>query len=518
MMSEISKVINDFKSNFKKVPEYRMDVSNLNPKYSVSNHCLNESDYQKFDAVLQIVSEESLKVKNFSKNLPYHTMIANVSKKHGFNNDVLYVTLESGVIIVRFVMKKGLSVFEYMEELREYLINIENSKDIAIDFRCDKSKDEEFEFLSDIVARSVFIGQTRLPGDNHKHCKIHFAGMTKKIIEQSYCFSDANSLTRYLCRIPPNQLTTSSFEEFSKNIVNKYSSLSFKVVSEADLKSMGAGLILAVGAASFNKPRIVYVRYNGLKNKKVNPIALVGKGICYDTGGINVKSYEVMYGMKRDMAGAAIVLSAMIAASRMKLPINIDGYLVLAENSINSNCYKPDDVIRSLNGTNVEVVHSDCEGRMVLADGLSLATSINPKPSAVISLATLTGAMVSALGCRIGGYFSNDDNLSKLAEYSSRFSGDRMEYFALRKDYKKSLDSDIADIKQASNDEDDPDHIMAALFLNEFIKNNIPWVHVDLSASFCKDGLAAANSDETGFGAQWLVEFLRNYPSIMSKK
>ena len=200
------------------------------------------------------------------------------------------------------------------------------------------------------------------------------------------------------------------------------------------------------------------------------------------------------------MCGAAAALAAVIGAARMKLPVAVDAWLALAENSIGPNAYRPDEVATAANGKRIEIVHTDAEGRMVLADALTFAS--REKPDALISFATLTGTMCVALGERMSGFFADDEKWRARALAAAEESGERLVWFPAPEDYAAALKSDVADIKQCGED-GAADHIMAVLFLREFIAGKIPWTHLDLSAATLKGGLGAAPSTVTGFGAAW---------------
>jgi leucyl aminopeptidase len=231
----------------------------------------------------------------------------------------------------------------------------------------------------------------------------------------------------------------------------------------------------------------------------------VGKGICFDTGGHNLKPARYMHGMHKDMNGSAVALGILLAATRLKLPVRIDAWLALAQNHISPKAYKQNDVVTALNGTSIEIMHTDAEGRMVLADTLTLAA--RGKPDAILDFATLTGSMKVALGNRYSGILSNSAALLDAAIAAGHATGERVCAFPLDADYEAALDSKIADIKQCTLD-GDADHILAARFLMRFIDER-PWLHMDLSADDCEGGLGAVASEVTGFGVAWGVEFLR---------
>jgi leucyl aminopeptidase len=233
-------------------------------------------------------------------------------------------------------------------------------------------------------------------------------------------------------------------------------------------------------------------------------VALVGKGICFDTGGHNLKSAQYMHGMHKDMNGSAVTLGLLLAATKADAPVNVDAWLAIAQNHIGPRAYKQNDVVTALDGTTIEIVHTDAEGRMVLADALTLAS--RTKPDTILDFATLTGSMKAALGNRYCGIFSNREPLIEAAVAAGQATGERVCPFPMDADYDPALDSTIADVKQCSL-EAQADHVLAARFLGRFVKD-VPWVHMDLSASTCAGGLGASASDVTGFGVAWGLEML----------
>jgi leucyl aminopeptidase len=270
---------------------------------------------------------------------------------------------------------------------------------------------------------------------------------------------------------------------------------------------MGAGAFVAVAQGSSEEDAaIVHLRYRRKGARK--SVALVGKGICFDTGGHNLKTARHMHGMHEDMNGSAVALGILEAVAELKLPINVDCWMAIAQNHLSPRAYKQNEVVTALNGTTIEIVHTDAEGRMVLADALTLA--VRAKPSLVVDFATLTGSMHTALGDRYSGIFANRPALVRQALAAGEASGERVSAFPLDADYDEALESKIADVKQCAM-EGAADHILATRFLSRFV-GELPWIHVDLSGSSCKGGLGAVATDVTGFGVGWGVEFLRSFP------
>ncbi|SDA09723.1 leucyl aminopeptidase [Nitrosospira sp. Nsp18] len=316
--------------------------------------------------------------------------------------------------------------------------------------------------------------------------------------------AEGNLLTRELTILPPNELTPELYRKHVKKLAAtegwKYQEFDVKA-----LRKMGAGAFVAVAQGSDPEDAaIVHLQWRVKKANKT--VALVGKGICFDTGGHNLKPARHMHGMHEDMNGSAVALGILLAATRANLLVNIDCWLAIAQNHISPHAYKQNDVITTLNGTTVEIIHTDAEGRLVLADTLTLAA--RQKPDVMIDFATLTGSMHVALGSHYSGIFSNREDLAQKALNAGKRVGERIWAFPLDSDYDAELESKIADTKQCST-EGEADHILAARFLNRFV-GDIPWLHMDLSASNNKGGLGVVGSDVTGFGVAWGVEMLGN--------
>lgn len=314
--------------------------------------------------------------------------------------------------------------------------------------------------------------------------------------------AEGNVLCRELTALPPNELTPSAYRGRIRDLA-KENGWRREELDYAQLKKMGAGAFCAVAQGSeVRDAAIVHLTY--AHAKPVRSVALVGKGICFDTGGHNLKPARYMYSMHEDMNGSAVVLGILLAATRLQLPLTLDCWLAISRNDISPRAYHQNEVVRALNGTTIEVMHTDAEGRMVLADTLTLAA--RGKPSLIVDFATLTGSMHAALGDRYSGVFATSEALAAQAVAAGRAAGERVCVFPQDDDYDSALDSKIADVKQCTLD-GDPDHILATRFLKRFV-GDVPWLHMDLSASSAKGGLGAVASDTTGFGVGWALELL----------
>ena len=325
-------------------------------------------------------------------------------------------------------------------------------------------------------------------------------GFSRTLAEAS-----GNALARALSVSPPNELTPG---EYSKRVqkIARSEGWEFEFYDISKLKRKKAGAFLAVVQGSTERDAgIVRLRYKPGAGKNSKKLALVGKGICYDTGGTNLKPANYMFGMHEDMQGSAVALGCMLALSRCKVDFEIECWLALAINHIGPDAYKPNDVVTAANGKTIEVVHTDAEGRMVLADTLVFAS--REKPDLIIDFATLTGACVYSIGTAYSGIFTNRESFHADMIQAGTDSGERVWPFPMDKDFDDMLDSDIADVKQCSR-ESGVDHILAARFLQLFIENNLPWIHIDLAASNRKGGLAHIPTDTTGFGVRYTMNLL----------
>jgi len=326
-----------------------------------------------------------------------------------------------------------------------------------------------------------------------------------RVLKELKAQAAGNLLCRALTVLPPNELTPGQYRKRVKKLAQEHG-WQYSEYDMQALRKMGAGAFVAVAQGSeIDDAAIVHLSYKHPKAKRT--VALVGKGICFDTGGHNLKPSRYMHNMHEDMNGSSVALGILLAASQQKLPVNIDCWLALAQNHISPKAYKQNDIVRALNGTTIEVMHTDAEGRMVLADTLTLAS--REKPDLMIDFATLTGSMVTALGARYSGVLGNCDELVERAVKVGRQSGERLCAFPLDEDYEAALDSKVADIKQCTLD-GEADHILATRFLKRFVEHDTPWLHVDLSACRCEGGLGSVASEVTGFGVGWGLGMLRS--------
>ena len=330
--------------------------------------------------------------------------------------------------------------------------------------------------------------------------------------------SAGNNLARWLTALPPNTLDARGYRRFLQQLARRLK-LNFKFYGEAGLKRLGAGAFLAVARGNATRdagiahlsyrPRVAPPRGKAGRaalRPAAPALGLVGKGICFDTGGTNLKPHKSMLDMHTDMEGSAVAVGSLYALHALRSPLAVDCWLAITENRIGPLAYKPQDVVRAYNGTTIQVIHTDAEGRMVLADALSLAAA--RKPRAIIDYATLTGACVYALTERYSGAFTNRPEARDLIESAGSSSGERVWCFPMDADFDTDLDSTVADIMQCAAD-GKGDHILAARFLSRFVPKEIAWLHLDLAAGSRHGGLAHIATEITGFGVRYTLDLLR---------
>lgn len=324
----------------------------------------------------------------------------------------------------------------------------------------------------------------------------------RKLWRELSAVAEGMYLARDLVNEPPNVLFPAEFARRTK----KLSALGLKVevLGPAQMKKLGFGALLGVGQGSAHEPQLVVMQWLGARNRKAAPIAFVGKGVCFDSGGLSLKPAASMIGMKGDMGGAAAVTGTMQALAARKAKVNAIGVIGLVENMPSGTAQRPDDVVTSLSGQTIEVLNTDAEGRLVLADALTY-TQRRFKPRLVIDLATLTGAIMVALGAEHAGLFSNDDNLAAQLAQAGREEGEPVWRMPLATNYDKLLKSKIADMKNISGGAH-AGAVVAAQFLQRFIVDRQAWAHLDIAGVAWQDGEQKALVPSWGVG--WGVRIL----------
>ena len=307
---------------------------------------------------------------------------------------------------------------------------------------------------------------------------------------------------RDLINEPPNVLHPEEFAKRAKTLLTKLG-VKVDILGESEMKKLGMGSLLGVGQGSDRESQLVVMHWNGARKKADAPVAFVGKGVCFDSGGLSLKTGAGMMGMKGDMGGAAAVVGAIQALATRRAKVNAVGVIGLVENMPDSKAQRPDDVVKSMSGQTIEVLNTDAEGRLVLADALTY-TQRKFKPKFVIDLATLTGAIIMALGPEHAGLFSNDDKLSKRIAEAGTAVGEPVWRLPLGPNYDRLLRSKIADMKNIGGP--NAGSITAAQFLQRFVEDKRPWAHLDIAGVAWQDGEHKPHAPSWGVG--WGVRIL----------
>ena len=323
-------------------------------------------------------------------------------------------------------------------------------------------------------------------------------------LDRAIAVGGAGWRARMLATVPSNLKSPAWLADQARVLADE-AGLDITVWDEKKLAAEGFGGLVGVGQASVTPPRLIRLDYAPVKATRKTPVvALVGKGITFDTGGLSIKPGEAMVNMKRDVTGGAVVMAVMAALAAVACPVRVVGLVAAAENAISGHALRPGDVVRHYGGRTTEVNNTDAEGRLVLADAMAYAVA-NLNPAVVVDVATLTGAMKVALGQQVGGFFANREGLATVIADAARAAGEPLWRFPLAEAYEEKLDSKVAD---ADNAPGGPGAITAALFLQHFV-GNVPWAHLDVASvgDAPKDHYEWTEGP-TGFGARALLHWL----------
>jgi leucyl aminopeptidase len=327
------------------------------------------------------------------------------------------------------------------------------------------------------------------------------------VFNRLHAANAGNFLTRHVVSEPPNVLYPETMVEHAKEL--KSLGLKIEVLDETKMKKLGMNALLGVGQGSSRESQLIIIHWDGGKSNEA-PIAIVGKGVTFDTGGISIKPSNNMEDMKYDMGGSGVVLGLMKTLALRKAKVNVVGIMGMVENMPDGAAQRPADVVTSMSGQTIEVINTDAEGRLVLADALWY-TQDRFKPQAMIDLATLTGAITVAVGYEFAGLFSNNDALADKLLASGTGVGEKLWRFPLTKTFDKDIDSDIADVKNVGSGRG-AGSITAAKFLQRFV-NNVPWAHLDIAGvAWDKKERPLSGKGATGYGVRLLNAFIEeNY-------
>ncbi len=419
---------------------------------------------------------------------------------------------KSGSHVAFACIEENISSFQLLTLARKLVAEHDSyqSNEIAVCVsRFDKTQTER---ITEALIAAILSASAEMPGFKSRKEKsvnlsrIHVYGIKKLHgFRRTFAEADGNALARSLSILPPNKLTPAIYLKKIRQLAkeNKWK-LEFYDTRSLYRKKAGAFLAVSQGSPT-GDAGIARLHYQPQAKIRKGKLTLVGKGICYDTGGTNLKPADYMFGMHEDMQGSAVALGIFLALTRLQVNFPVECWLALAMNHIGPKAYKPNDVVTAFDGSTIEIVHTDAEGRMILADTLTMASK--SKPKLMIDYATLTGACIYSLGKSYSGVFTNKEELIPTLVKAGKDSGERVWPFPMDEDFDIAMESDVADVKQCSL-EGGMDHILASRFLQRFVKNDTPWIHVDLSSGNRKGGLAHIPTDTTGFGIRFTLNFL----------
>jgi len=310
------------------------------------------------------------------------------------------------------------------------------------------------------------------------------------------------TLARHMVNTPANRMTPSVIAQLAENLAGQ-TGLRFEALGRAECKALGMGIFMAVAEESEEEPKLIVLEHNAGRHD-LPTVVLVGKGVTFDSGGISIKPGEDMWKMKDDMAGAAAVISALGVASRLDLPLHVVGLAPCAENLPGGRAQKPGDVFTGMKGKTMEVISTDAEGRMLLADALAYAAQFNP--AAVIDIATLTGVQSMSLGPQAAGYFANDETVAERLSAAAEASGERLWRFPLYEEYAEPIKSQVADVKNSAGRYAGLG--TSAKFLEHFTEG-YPWAHIDMaSMALSDDDKPAKPKGASGYGVRLFTALL----------
>ncbi len=470
----------------------------------------------KISANLVLFSNEKFNINGLKKYLS--------SSEFSYINDLLKTS----------DLKKNLFVFKLTSKKKIVLVSIKNNLKIsdienlgAEFYGCiNHGKNSEYFLISDSIANNHdnflghFLHGLKLKSYEFKKYKtkketrvisIHVLGNKNKPSHQKQlkfkALEEGTFYARDLVSEPGNVLHP---DEYAKRISSlRKDGLKINVYDQKKLKKLGMHALLGVGQGSIRGSYLVTMEWNGAKNNS-KPLAFVGKGVCFDTGGYSLKPAKFMEDMTYDMAGSATVVGLMKSLALRKAKINAVGVVGLVENMVSGNAQRPGDIVKSYSGKTIEILNTDAEGRLVLADALTF-TEKKFKPKFIVDLATLTGAIIVCLGSEYAGLFSNDDKLSKQIFNAGEKVEEKVWRMPLHKNYDKLMNSKNADV-QNINYVGGAGSTTAAQFLQRFILNKTPWAHLDIAGmAFSKYGGALNSGGATGFGVRLLNQLIEEH-------
>ena len=456
--------------------------------------------------------------KNFNLN-----NLKNIFSKHQFDfikrgigkfskkNYISYLNIDPETIIILISLQKNMKINEYENMGAKFYDFLKKNEFKGLTIFSKSIKDINLShFIHGLKLKSYNFDLYKSK-PNNKKINIVIENENTSYKKQSIkldAIEEGTNFARDLVSEPPNVLFP---KEYVRRLIKlKKYGIKVTVYNEAKMRKLGMYSLLGVGMGSSKESYLVSLEWNGNKKNNSQVISFVGKGVCFDTGGISLKPARFMEEMKYDMAGSAVVAGLLKSLAKRKAKVNAVGVVGLVENMPGGNAQRPGDIVKSFSGKTIEVLNTDAEGRLVLADALTF-TEKKFKPKFIIDLATLTGAIIVSLGEEYAGLFSNDDQLSDKIYKSGLDVNEKVWRLPLNKNYDKLINSPVADV-QNINYAGGAGSITAAQFLQRFILNNTPWAHLDIAGmAFSKKAANLNPGGATGFGVRLLNKLIENY-------
>ena len=481
---------------------------------AVKINYINNSSNKLSDNIV-LFSNDKYKINNLKKYLSESEFfyINDLLKTSDLKKNLLVFEVNSKKKVVLISIKNNLKTFEIENLGAEFFGRVNYGKksdyNLILESIISKHKDFIGHFLHGLKLKSYEFKKYKTKKE-FRDISINVIGNKNKPSNQTQikfkALEDGTFFARDLVSEPGNVLHP---DEYAKRISSlRKDGLKVNIYDKKRLKKLGMHALLGVGQGSVRGSYLVTIEWNGLKNNS-KPLAFVGKGVCFDTGGYSLKPAKFMEDMTYDMAGSATVVGLMKSLALRKAKINAVGVVGLVENMVSGNAQRPGDIVKSYSGKTIEILNTDAEGRLVLADALTF-TEEKFKPRFIIDLATLTGAIIVCLGSEFAGLFSNDDKLSNQIYKAGETVEEKVWRMPLHKNYDKLMNSKNADV-QNINYVGGAGSTTAAQFLQRFILNKTPWAHLDIAGmAFSKYGGALNSGGATGFGVRLLNELIES--------
>jgi len=460
--------------------------------------------------------DEKFSISNITSKISKQesSYLKDLLKTSDLKKNLLVFEISSKKKIILISIKKDLKTSDVENLGAEFYtyINYGNKGEFSINTDSIKSAIDDFigHFLHGLKLKSYEFNIYKSKIDK-KIFSINIIGKKNKLTLKNElkfkALEEGTFFARDLVSEPPNVLNPKEY--VNRLLKLRKFNVKVTVYNESQMQKLGMHSLLGVGRGSINESFLVTLEWNGNKNDKTAPLSFVGKGVCFDTGGISLKPAKFMEEMKYDMAGSAVVAGLIQSLARRKAKVNAVGVVGLVENMPGGNAQRPGDIVKAYNGKTIEVLNTDAEGRLVLADALSF-TEKKFKPKFIIDLATLTGAIIMALGEEYAGLFSNNDDLSNKIFKAGDKVNEKVWRLPLHKNYDKLMNSPIADI-QNINYSGGAGSITAAQFLQRFI-DKTPWAHLDIAGmAFSKKAANLNPGGATGFGVRLLNQLIEEH-------